>query len=75
MEKYIPGHTDKIIIEYKEKAERKAQRETIKWHKPTRAYKCHIGDHWHITTMSKGRYYTNKRKDTRTSDGASNIPT
>lgn len=30
--------------------------------------------HWHVTKMSKGRYYTSKRKDPRVSRRASRLP-
>lgn len=65
MEEYIPGHTG--ILEYKEEGARYIARHN-KFKKNMRAYKCKYGDHWHVTSMSKGRFYTLQRRDPKPSD-------
>lgn len=62
--KHIAGHTDKRIIKTKEEALHIAKHNHFG--KELRAYQCsaETGDiHWHVTRMSKGRYFTSQRRD------------
>jgi len=74
MEQYIPGHTGKQIIKTKAKAYWIAKHNYFG--KKMRVYGCRAetGDiHWHVTRMSKGRYYTNQRRDPKDDDRRDNV--
>lgn len=61
--KYIPGHTGKIIFKTESEARYIAKKNSFGIQ--MRAYSCNAEgfQHWHLTRMSKGRYVTSVRKD------------